>query len=464
MNAIVARETVEQICAHREKAIALYQATQDSLKEACKVHALACQIGGRTTTPHLAVDSRDSGYRQDEFMERMIKNIDRDMWRGLINGTPIGSLMDRQERKKFEEDVERDPPPATADNVRATLERLIGESDAIFRRGLVNAFKQLDRDYASNDGFKIGERIVITWGCSWDKACNWFRLHRGEYLQDVDRVMHVLDGKKAPEYSQGIQAAIESDMQGWGSNGRRGKGEVTTPYWRAKYFKNGNLHLFPLRRDLLDQCNRIIAEHFGLVVPAHRDVRDPTPNYKFREGEAVKEDFFATPSQVALDLVTEAEIELGMAVLEPSAGTGAIAEAVRLFTHDITCVELNPERAATLRAKGFEVQEEDFLDIVPVARFDRIIMNPPFSRQQDLRHVLHALKFLKPGGRLVAIMSSSAERPAHKLGEHFTREVERLGGDFWRLPAGSFRESGTSVNTTVLRIELAEADEERLAA
>ena len=32
-------------------------------------------------------------------------------------------------------------------------------------------------------------------------------------------------------------------------------------------------------------------------------------------------------------------------------------------------------------------------------------MNPPFENGRDIDHVTHALSLLKPGGRLVAIMS-----------------------------------------------------------
>jgi hypothetical protein len=113
----------------------------------------------------------------------------------------------------------------------------------IFRRGLVNAFQKLSRDYKSNDGFKIGDRIVTTYGCSFDKTCNWFRL--GEYAEktiaDVDRVMHVLDGKPAPTYQQGVCAKIRTAMSDYRSGGPT---EVETPYWRAKFFKNGNIHLW----------------------------------------------------------------------------------------------------------------------------------------------------------------------------------------------------------------------------
>jgi hypothetical protein len=66
-------------------------------------------------------------------------------------------------------------------------------------------------------------------------------------------------------------------------------------------------------------------------------------------------------------------------------------------------------------------------------------MNPPFYGKHYVKHVLHALKFLKPGGKLTAILPASA-RYDHKL----------LDGRWSDLPVGSFSESGTNINTTVL--------------
>jgi hypothetical protein len=33
-------------------------------------------------------------------------------------------------------------------------------------------------------------------------------------------------------------------------------------------------------------------------------------------------------------------------------------------------------------------------------------MNPPFANADDIKHIMHALKMLKPGGRLVAICAN----------------------------------------------------------
>ena len=76
--------------------------------------------------------------------------------------------------------------------------------------------------------------------------------------------------------------------------------------------------------------------------------------------------------------------------------------------------------------------------------FDKIIMNPPFINGADIKHIEHAMGFLKPGGRLVALCANGP-RQRYKLMPH---------ADTWEeLPQGSFKDSGTMVNVAMLTIE-----------
>jgi 16S rRNA G1207 methylase RsmC len=84
--------------------------------------------------------------------------------------------------------------------------------------------------------------------------------------------------------------------------------------------------------------------------------------------------------------------------------------------------------------------------------YDRILMNPPFSKQQDIDHVLHAWKFLKPGGRLVAIMSGGTDYRTNKKAVAFQNLVAEHG-HIEPLPEGSFEESGTGVNTVLVVLD-----------
>jgi hypothetical protein len=91
--------------------------------------------------------------------------------------------------------------------------------------------------------------------------------------------------------------------------------------------------------------------------------------------------------------------------------------------------------------------------MAPEPVYDRVVMNPPFDRLRDVDHVHHALRFLRPGGRLVAIMSQSAEFSEERKAVAFRAEVEAWGGRWRDLPEGSFRELGTNVNTCLLTVD-----------
>ncbi|MEQ8849849.1 ArdC-like ssDNA-binding domain-containing protein [Botrimarina sp.] len=116
--------------------------------------------------------------------------------------------------------------------------------------------------------------------------------------------------------------------------------------------------------------------------------------------------FFPTPRELAESVVWEAGIEARHEVLEPSAGIGSLAEVVR-DKHPLAqlyCVERHLRMCNLLELKGFDVTCGDFLDVE--GQVDRIVMNPPFENGQDITHFRHAYSLLKPGGRIVAIVSS----------------------------------------------------------
>jgi len=161
---------------------------------------------------------------------------------------------------------------------------------------------------------------------------------------------------------------------------------------------------------------------------------------------------FYTPSEIALDLMRIAAVKPGMDCLEPSAGDGAIAQALRECGAKVTCIELNPKEALGLHERGFNSTEADFLSVEPKESYDRVVMNPPFTKNQDIEHVLHAYKFLKPGGRLVAIMSKGFTFGTQKQRSEFRRFVEDHGQIVCDLPPGTFQESGTMVETVVVEL------------
>lgn len=165
-------------------------------------------------------------------------------------------------------------------------------------------------------------------------------------------------------------------------------------------------------------------------------------------------DFFETTPDVVDEIMNLAHPFKGMVTLEPSAGRGAIARAAAEFG-PVDCIELMEDNVEYLVEDGRyrEVIEADFLTVPVSQRYDRVLMNPPFSKRQDIKHVTHALSFLKKDGVLVAVMSAGVLFREDRMGRDFREMVEARGGSFDKLPEGSFKESGTMVNTCILRVE-----------
>ncbi|MBS3648835.1 N-6 DNA methylase [Pseudaminobacter sp. 19-2017] len=168
---------------------------------------------------------------------------------------------------------------------------------------------------------------------------------------------------------------------------------------------------------------------------------------------------FDSPPDVVRRVIELADIRPGMLVLEPSAGVGNLALAAHHEGGIVTAWEIDPNRFDKLKSLDIwsetacpvlvdALQQDPYFEYAE--RFDRVVMNPPFARQDDIRHVIHAANFLKDGGRLVAVMSASVLFRDNKLTTDFRAFVEACDGTIERLPEDSFKESGTSVNTCVV--------------
>ncbi|ACL58491.1 type I restriction-modification system methyltransferase subunit-like protein [Methylobacterium nodulans] len=166
---------------------------------------------------------------------------------------------------------------------------------------------------------------------------------------------------------------------------------------------------------------------------------------------------FDTPPELAAHVVALADIHPGMFVLEPSAGNGALAIPAADAGADVQCFELDPKRAFALSEIGpgrFDVTCCDFVAVPPAPVNDRVVMNPPYSKRQDIRHVRHAVRFLKPGGRLIAIMAASITFSTVREVAEFRDFLAEHNATVETLPEGSFKASGTSVNTVLVALDM----------
>lgn len=131
--------------------------------------------------------------------------------------------------------------------------------------------------------------------------------------------------------------------------------------------------------------------------------------------------YFPTPASLARRMVEMLDIQNGNEILEPSAGTGSLLEACVSWLcarapevrATLTVVEQNARLCEFLRSEGFtEAYQADIMAVS--GEVDRVIMNPPYENKQDLRHVRHCFGMLKPGGRMVALISAGFQYRADR--------------------------------------------------
>ena len=180
-------------------------------------------------------------------------------------------------------------------------------------------------------------------------------------------------------------------------------------------------------------------------------------------------DFFPTPPEVAADLVERADAQAetgpagagpGDSVLEPSAGSGNIIEAMAEMYEGfpeitVTALEQSTGLVEVLRAQAdaltdkhaINVQQGDFLEYK--TKHDIIVMNPPFSKNRDIDHVLHAWSLLKPGGRIIAVMSEHAFIAGGKKETAFREFLEENGGTSEELDTGELADKRITQRSNV---------------
>lgn len=159
---------------------------------------------------------------------------------------------------------------------------------------------------------------------------------------------------------------------------------------------------------------------------------------------------FQTPEPLAARVA--AMTKAGRA-LEPSAGLGSLYRAVRSISAGchITLVEQSAECCgelyrATEADSNCKLIQGNFLDCSPaeLGLFDSVLMNPPFKQGRDIKHVRHALTFLVPGGRLVALCAN---------GPRQREQLQPIAAQWIELPKASFQEAATNVSTAIVVIE-----------
>ena len=127
--------------------------------------------------------------------------------------------------------------------------------------------------------------------------------------------------------------------------------------------------------------------------------------------------FYPTPMEISKYVMDLADVGKNDKILEPSAGRGDLLRYLPDFVNknNVFCIEISSIFCNILRSKGFvNTLDTDFINwaekiLKTGRRYDRIIMNPPFSDGRCIAHIQTASKLLNSEGKLVAVLPSTYE-------------------------------------------------------
>ncbi|MGB0903054.1 DUF4942 domain-containing protein [Halocynthiibacter sp.] len=351
-------------------------------------------------------------------------------WKHVYDGLNIKAVASAKDRSNLSLKLEN-PDPFTIENIRALFGDFLLSPRFHVLKGLAECFCDLDPAYKSHSKVKIGvqglpKRIIVTSAFGWSA--------RGkERVRDTLNALRTYRGEARYEYGEFADLMEEAEKYG----------EAKFCGGVIRGFLNGNAHLIFDKQGLLD-INRGLAEFYGEVLPDA-----PSEAEAKKPGTEVAADlaYYPTPKKVIDKVVTALELHGGECILEPSCGDGQMMDALAIWHKskdrygfpdqlNVTGVECHAGRATEARSKGHHVMVANFLEVAPDARFDAILMNPPFCGQHYKKHLDHAVEFLKPGGRLVCILPATA---------HY--DHGNTIGRWTDLPVGSFASSGTNIPT-----------------
>lgn len=248
-------------------------------------------------------------------------------------------------------------------------------------------------------------------------------------------------------------AAFYEDMRCFSASKKYCK---DNPYCKFQYPKPDDVRTKRLQKAGITDTDELAAAVESFDTLLQSAVIPPDPNairlrdMLYRAKMYQKGDIQFTPPELAKELVALAGVRKDSRVLEPEAGIGNIADAAKEVTDHVDCIERMTDFCEILKLKKHNVIGNDLLTAETAPIYDAVVMNPPFS--EECEHIKRAFDFLRPGGSLVAVCSSSIQWKSTRKYEQFrdwlsehTHSIDECGAKF----------EMTGVHTVVLVVDKA---------
>ncbi|MBU2768052.1 DUF4942 domain-containing protein [Acidithiobacillus ferrivorans] len=266
-NALIPSLKIDSLIANRNKALALVAQAQKLLLEAESI------AQATFPNPHRGIASFFSrrGYTYasadflgDKGLKAVEKEVDAAGWEYLLEQSGLKSFMNNKRREDFQKSIhDRTFPPLCVDAIMGTITELHEHRGDMMEDGVVEIYRSLSWDYKTNSPQQFGAKIILNRFCEYWKETRHMRFVGYNGLDDLIRVMCMLDGKPEPDHRNGMHFQLETAHQA-------GANELENDYLKVRWYRKGSGHVTFRDQRMVDQMNRIIARRFPNVLGADR--------------------------------------------------------------------------------------------------------------------------------------------------------------------------------------------------
>lgn len=261
---VICSTSIERIVTGRNAALAQIETLIQQLDD---ISTLTSDIGGGKTNEWGVRQYRYDCWlmeKPETAMKAITHNIDRSIWKDLMNKSGMLALMDAQARNEWYNSLEKDDIPAISEeNILSTFKQLHLNKGEVFERGVINVFKGLSWNFKTNSPCRFGRKIIVNGLVKYDRwgfGLNWG--WQRDRLADLERMLILLDGKPVPDNRTDVTRRLGDHI-----DANRHAPRYEDEMFVIKYFQKGTAHITFKRPELVDKLNDIIARHYPGALP-----------------------------------------------------------------------------------------------------------------------------------------------------------------------------------------------------
>ena len=201
------------------------------IRQLAEISSMTESIGGKTSLDWAMKQDFRCGCwlmeKPETAMKAITRNLDREIWRDLMQRSGMLSLLHQNK-------------------------------DEVFERGVINVFRGLSWNYKTNCPCKFGSKIIVNNLVRWDRwGVHLITGQQADRVADLERMLHLFSGRPIPDNRENIIIRLDDHIQSV-----QGQECYEDEMFSIRYFKKGSAHITFRKPQLVDRLNDIIARHY----------------------------------------------------------------------------------------------------------------------------------------------------------------------------------------------------------